>query len=126
MLRLIKADLASAGKPHLRNRTPACFLNVRAFDALLREGSHLGFQLLAHEIEFVRTILFGRVKCGFSRRQREDQPAMARINELEPEHLAEECSVRFSVFTVNNYVSARNHLAPPKKFSAYHPQRPDG
>ena len=37
MLRLIEADLASTGKPHLRDRAPACFLNVRALDALFRE-----------------------------------------------------------------------------------------
>jgi hypothetical protein len=34
---------------------------------------------------------------------------MARINGLEPENVAEKCAVRFGVFTVNNYVSARNH-----------------
>ena len=37
MLRLIEADLASPGKPHLRNRAPACFLNARALDALFRQ-----------------------------------------------------------------------------------------
>jgi hypothetical protein len=37
-------------------------------------------QLAVHEIEFVETILFGWVEGRFSRRQREDQPAMARID----------------------------------------------
>src|SRR6266849_2221018 len=110
MLRLIKADLASTGKPHLRNGTPSCFLNLRALNALLRQGSHLGFQAVAHEIEFVGTILIGRVECGFRRRQREDQPAMTRIHRLEPENVTEEGAVRFGVLTVDNYVSARNHL----------------
>jgi hypothetical protein len=58
----------------------------------------------------VRTILIGRVECGFSRWQGENQPAMARIHGFEPENVAEKCAVRFGVFTVNNYVSARNQL----------------
>jgi hypothetical protein len=53
MFRLIKADLASAGKLHLRDGTPSWFLNFRALNALLFEGSHFGFQIVAHEIEFV-------------------------------------------------------------------------
>jgi len=110
MLRLIKADLASTGKPHLRNGTPSFFLNFRALNVLLREGSHFGFQIAAHEIEFVDTILIGRVECGFGRRQGEDQPAMTRIHGFEPEDVTEKCAVRLGVFTVDNYVSARNHL----------------
>src|SRR5438445_3925683 len=110
MLRLIKADLASAGKLHLRNGTPSWFLNFRALDALLCEGSDFGFQVVAHEIEFVDTILIGRVECGFCRRRGEDQPAMTRIHGFEPEYVAEKCAVRFGVFAVDNYVSARNHL----------------
>jgi hypothetical protein len=58
----------------------------------------------------VGTIFFSRVECRFSRRQREDQPAMTRINELESENVAEKYTVCFGVFTVNDYVSARNHL----------------
>src|SRR5437899_12939043 len=114
MLRLIKADLASAGKPHLRNGTPSWFLNCRALDALLCEGSHFGYQIVGHEIEFVDTILIGRVECGFCRRQGEDQPAMTRIHGFEPKDVAEKCAVRLGVFTVDNYVIARNHLSSLK------------
>src|SRR5712692_5170239 len=121
MLRLIQADFASTGKPHLRNGTPSCFLNLRALNALLRQGSHLGFQAVAHEIEFVGTILIGRVECGFRRRQREDQPAMTRIHRLEPENVAEKGAVRLRVLTVDNYVSARNHL--PLQKNARNSQR---
>lgn len=74
MLRLIKTNLASAVKPYLRNGSPSFFLNLRELDTLLRERSHLGFEDVAHEIEFVGTILIGRVECGLSRRQGEDQP----------------------------------------------------
>jgi hypothetical protein len=36
---------------------------------------------------------------------------MARIYGLESENIAEKYAVGFGVFTVDNYVSARNHLA---------------
>src|ERR1700719_59213 len=32
------------------------------------------------------------------------------IHRLEPENVAEKCAVRFGVFTVDNYVSAKNHF----------------
>src|SRR5580704_14684917 len=108
MLRLIKADFASTRKPHLHNGTPSCFLDSRELNAPLCERSHLGFQGVAHEIEFVGAILIRRVECGFCRRQGEDQPAMTRIHGLESENVAEKCAVRFGVFTIDNYVSARN------------------
>jgi len=109
MLRLIKADLASTEKPHLRNGTPSCFPNLRELNALLWEGSHFGFQIVAHEVEFVGTNLIGRVDCGFSRRQGEDRPAMTRIHGFETEDVAKKCAVRLGVLTVDAYVSTRNH-----------------
>jgi hypothetical protein len=109
MLRLIKADLASTWKPHLRDGAPSCFLNFRALNALLCEGSHFGFQVVAHEIE-VLGALIGWVYCDFSGRQGEDQPAMTRISGFETEGIAKKVAVRLGVLTVENYVSAKNHL----------------
>src|ERR1700720_3519130 len=108
MFRLVETDLASTGKAHLRNQAPSRFLDLSALNVLRGKGGHLGFQVFAYEIEFVGTIFFGRVESRFSRRQREDQPAMSRIHRLEPENVAEERAVRIGVFAVNNYVSARN------------------
>jgi hypothetical protein len=110
MLRLIKADLAPTGKPHLGDGAPSWFLNFRALNALLCEGSHFAFKIFAHEIEFVGATLIRRVDCGFSRRQGEDQPAMTRIHVLETEDIAEKCAVGLGVLTVDDYVSARDHL----------------
>jgi hypothetical protein len=108
---LIEADLASAGKLHLRNGSPSCFLNRGTLNVLFREGGHFGFQIVAYEIEFVDTTIFiGRMECGFCRRQGEDQPAVARIDGLEPEDVAEEGAVRLGVFAVEDYVSAGDHL----------------
>jgi hypothetical protein len=102
MLRLIKPDLASTGEPHPRNGTPPLFLNVRALNSLLCEGSHFGFEIVAHEIEFVRATFIGRVNCGFRRGQGEDQPAMTGIHGFEIEDIAEKCAVRIGILTVDN------------------------
>jgi hypothetical protein len=118
MLRLIKADLTPTGKRDLGNGAPSWFLNFRASDALLCEKSHFGFQIFAHEIEFVGATLIGWVDCGFSRWQGEDQPAMTRIHVLETEDIAEKCAVRVGVFTVEDYVSARDHLPLPRNTSS--------
>src|SRR5216683_2439845 len=111
MFRLIEADLAATGKLHLCHGAPSSFLNCGALNILLREGDYLGFQVVAHEVEFVGDTTFvGGVKCGFCRRQGEDQPAVACIHGFKPEYVAEECAVRFGVFAVDDYVSARDHF----------------
>src|SRR5271156_3707026 len=114
MLRLIQADLAATGKPHFRDGTPSRFLTFSELYALLRERSHFGFQIVAHEIKFVGAARVGRVDGGFRRRQSEDQPAMTRIHGFETEDFAEKRAVRFGVFAVNNYVGAGKHL-PSKR-----------
>jgi hypothetical protein len=106
-----KANIASTGKPHLRSLTPSCFLNLGELNTLLRERRHFGFQAIAHEIQFMRTIVSGWVECDFSRRWSEDPPIMAHIHGFESENIAGKYAVRFGVFTVDNYVSARNHLS---------------
>src|SRR3984885_7577577 len=110
MFRLVKAGPPTTGKLHLRNGTPSLFLNVGALNALLCQGSHFSFQIVTHEIELVSGIV-GRVDCGFCWRQGEDQPAMTGIHKLETEDIAKKCAVRFGIFTVENYVSARDHLS---------------
>ncbi len=65
------SDLLSAVNEQatrIGNGTPRCFQNFRAHNALAREGSHFGFQIAAHEIEFVDIILIGRMERGFCRR----------------------------------------------------------
>src|SRR5437764_13458063 len=44
--------------------------------------------------------------CG---RERENQPAVAGINMMKAQHVFEEGSICFRVFTVNNYVCAVDH-----------------
>jgi hypothetical protein len=98
MLRLIKADLAATGKPHLRNGTPTLFLNLRALNPYLCEGSYFCSQIVAHEVKFMGATFIRRVDCGFCRRQGEDQPAMTSIHGFETEDIAEKCAVHLGVF----------------------------
>jgi hypothetical protein len=105
MFRLVDTDFASTGKADLCNRALSGFLDFRVSNVLGGKGGHLGPQVFAHEIELVRTIFIGRVKCGLSRRKREDQPAMSRIDRFESEYVAEVRAVRVGIFTVNNYAS---------------------
>src|SRR2546428_8695994 len=56
------------------------------------------------------------------RRQRKEQPTMARIHRLEPENVPEEGAVGFRIFTVNNDVSARDHLPLLETSSSSSPQ----
>src|ERR1700687_4344552 len=86
MLRVIEGDSACTGELHLQDGTPRSFPNLRDLDVLVREGSHLGFQVVAHQIELVDTILIGRMERGFCRRQGENQPASARIPGFESEN----------------------------------------
>src|SRR5581483_3993810 len=104
MLWLVQANQATTGKAHPGNRTPSRFLNFRALNIFLRQASHLGFQVVANEIQFVSAILIGGMECSFSWREREDQPPMTRIHGFEPKNVAEECTVRLGVFAVDNYM----------------------
>jgi hypothetical protein len=111
MFRLVEANATTAGKLHLCDGAPPFFLNFRALNVLLREGSHFGFQIVAQEIEFVDSIFIGRVKCRFRGRQGKDQPAVTGIHTFEAEDVTKEGTVRIGVFSVKNHVSARNHFA---------------
>jgi len=75
MLRLVKTDFASAGKPDVGDRPPPCFLHCRTLDAFLPECRYLGLQIVTHEIEFVPVIPFIGMDRRLCRRQLENQPS---------------------------------------------------
>ena len=79
MFWLIEAELASTGKFDFGDGTPSLLLNGRALDTFVCDGGHLGFQIVAHEVEFVISALIGGVDCGFGWRQCEDQPSMTSV-----------------------------------------------
>src|SRR5262245_9312883 len=114
MFRLVKTDPATARKLESGDRTPRGFLHVRTVDAFLREGRHLGFQIFAHEVEFVYVIFIGRMERGLSRRHREDQPAVAGVHGRESKDVPKKGAVSGSILAINDHVSARDHKSSPK------------
>ena len=50
------------------------------------------------------------MECGLCWREREDEPAMTCIDRGKPENIAEECTIRFCVFAVDDDVRANDHL----------------
>jgi hypothetical protein len=109
MLRLIEANLTPAGETHLRDGSPPFFLNGRALNAVLAEGSHFCFQIGAQEIEFMCAILSGGVESSLGRWQGKDQPAKTRIHRFEPENIPKKCTISLGILAIDNNVSAGNH-----------------
>ena len=66
MLWLVQTNRATTGKPQLSNRTPSCFLNFRTLNVFPGQCTHLRFQVVANEIEFLGALLVGRMECGLS------------------------------------------------------------
>jgi hypothetical protein len=58
----------------------------------------------------MRTVLAGGMERCLTRGQCKDQPAMTRINRLEPENVAKEGTICFRIFAINNDVRAMDHL----------------
>jgi hypothetical protein len=116
MFRLIQADVPASREADPGERSPPFFLNGRADDVFPRQRVHLGFQVGAHEIELVAIVLFCWMKGCLRRRQREDQPAVPRIDGCQPQHTAKEDAVGLGILAINDDMRARNHdgdsLAP--------------
>src|SRR5215470_3733190 len=109
VLRLVETDLAPAWKLDFGNRTPSGFLHIRTVDAFLSERRHLGFQIFAHEIEFVYVVLIGRMKRGLCRRHREDQPAVAGVHGRESKDVPKKGAVSFRILAIDDHMSAIYH-----------------
>lgn len=60
-------------------------MDLRALDALLRERSHFGLKVIAHEVKLMNVILIRRMERGLAGRESEDQPTFADIYEPEVE-----------------------------------------
>src|ERR1700721_1268163 len=103
MLWLVKPDFAAAGKLQTCDGPPPLFVNLGTGHALLSECGHLRFQVVAQEIEFVRSIFFGGMERGLARRQRKDEPAVPGVDRLEAENIAEKGAVGIGVLAVDDY-----------------------
>src|SRR5208283_1753260 len=77
---LVEADAAAAGECQLRKNSPALFLHGAQLNFMFLQRLHSGFEVVAHEIEFVSVVFFVRMESGLGGRQREDQPSVAGVD----------------------------------------------
>ena len=109
VLWLIKAYLAASRNGDAGDQAEAGFLNRRALDAFAFEVSDGSSNVIAHQIQFVISLIFGRMYSQLRRRQREDQPSMACIDGRKIEHVAKEDANLFCIMGVNKRVNTGNH-----------------
>src|SRR5215831_20750635 len=109
MLGLVEADLASAGKADLCNRTPSGFLHIRHADTLLSERDRLGLQIVAYEEQFVPLNPVGGVNGDLCRREREDQPSVASVHGGKSEDVPTERAISRRILAVEDYMRTKNH-----------------
>src|SRR5688500_289154 len=114
MPRFVQADLASAWNPDpCHQAVPLVGDRRDALDALLAQLGDRSFKVVAHEKEFVLPDhpppARARMDGELGRRQREDQPALARIDPGESEDDAQERARRVGVLGEENRVCARYH-----------------
>ena len=106
---LVEADFGAAWEAEFCDGAPTGFFYGRKVDALFCEGSHFGFEVVAHEVELVAAGFFRRDGCGFGGWEREDEPTVAGVDVTETEDVTEEGAVGFSVCAVDDDVGAGDH-----------------
>src|SRR5262244_3020979 len=109
VLWLVDAEFPASRQRQARDRSPSLLVDRRAFHFLLLHLGDEHLNVIAHQEEFVYGVLVGRMHCYLGWRQREDQPAMTRIDRLVLEHVSEECSVSLRIRAVDDDVSTVNH-----------------
>ena len=109
MFRLVDADFPAARQRQTGDGSPPLFAYGGAYDVLYRHFGDESVDVIAHEIELVHVVLFGRVHRDLGGRKREDEPAVAGVGEGELEDVAEERAVRIGVFAVENDVGGADH-----------------
>jgi hypothetical protein len=80
MLGFIQADLSTAGHSDHAIRAPRLRSYVLTLDAFRSQTRNLATYIGAHQVKLMSIVFSSRMHSRFSRRQREDQPAMPRIH----------------------------------------------
>lgn len=108
---LVHAQGAAAGQLEAGDQAEALVADRRALEAQLLELGHHGLHVVHHQVELVRLGVAGqdRVHAHFRGRQREDQPAVAGVNEGPVQHVAKEGADLLGVVGVNQRVYAGDH-----------------
>lgn len=72
-------------------------MNGRTLHVVRRHCGNELIDVVAHQVELMLSIHFGRMKCDFRRWQRKDQPTFANIDIVELENVFEERAVGIGV-----------------------------
>jgi glucose/arabinose dehydrogenase len=112
--RFVQADLAGAGELELRDSTPALVLDPRdELHVLALELVDGPLDVIAHEEQGVVSRPAAPAGAGMDRdlggRQGEDQPALAGIDPLEPQHVAKEVPSSLGVLSEDDRVYSGDH-----------------
>jgi hypothetical protein len=100
-----RAELDPAGEADGRQQAPALVADRPGdLDALGPEGGHGGGDVVAQQIQLGPAAFLGGVDGELGRRQREDQPAAARVDQPGPEDLGQGRLGRVGVVAVEDGV----------------------
>src|ERR1051325_1609098 len=111
MARLIKADLATAGKANNCEGSPARFFYPCTRNILFLQSLDSFAQVVAHQIErpaqqvgsamLLPKVTVSGMHRQFGRRHGKDQPIMAEVYRAQLQNVTEECAVGFGVFAID-------------------------
>jgi hypothetical protein len=111
MARLVQSDLAATGQPETGEPPPPLLRYVFCeLDALGKQVSHRGFQVVAHEVQLVPGRSVGRVHGQFCRRDLEDQPSSTSVDMRLPENVCEEGAICFRISAEQDDMTAVDHM----------------
>src|SRR5438093_1852867 len=114
MLRLVEPDPSAAGQSNPRDTSPTLLVewpgdgDFSVFERLCRR-----LDVFAEQVELVIVLVLGRVDRKLGGGKHEDEPAAARIDRVEAEHLPEERAIRLGIVAVDQRVHARNQRLHP-------------
>ena len=109
MAGLVETEVASAGQADHGQQTPAFIGNASATDAALFKLFDFRVNVVAHKIELVLAVCRAWMNGQFCRWARKDKPALASVDCLEPEHVAEERAIALGIAAVNDRVQSVDH-----------------
>src|SRR5882757_9283651 len=97
---LVDTEFAAARQSDLGEHAPSLILDFVAGDAVFFHSGDELFDVVAHEIEFVHTVLVRWMNSDFGRWQAEDQPTVADIDVRQLEDIAQKSAVCFGIRAV--------------------------
>ena len=108
---LIDGELPAVRQPDGRQQTPALVGDVAShLDTFRPQFGQRGVDVVAHQVELMVTRPVGRVYGQFGRRQREDEPAAARVDRPQVQHVGDELAHLLGVRGVDDRVHSGDHV----------------